>query len=229
MKNQLFFLLSICFCVNSLAQKSNLYVKGGLNLSNISSINQSNYDDVKTITGYHVGALLSIPLRNTIFIQPGLLISEKGSKMTKGKETDSVWFEATAKPLYIELPVSLVSTIVTQNPNISFYVGGGLYAAFGIGGNNKGKYQTGGSTVTFDDKIKFNEESTSPADYSTWAGLGHMKTFDIGFISSVGMDAGKFSLNLAYSYGFLSVANEKETDDKNRNRVFSFGIGYRIL
>ena len=229
MKSQLFSLVFVCLSLGCLAQKSSLYVKGGLNLSNISSINQSNYDDVKTVTGYHVGALLSIPVRSTVFIQPGLFISQKGSKMIYGKETDSVWFNATAKPLYIELPVSLVSNITTQNPAISFYVGAGLYAAWGIGGNNKGTYQLATAPIDFDDKINFKDDAVLSDDYSTWAGLGYMKQFDVGFISSVGMNAGKFTLSLAYSYGFIAVAREKETDDKNRNRVFSFGIGYRIL
>jgi hypothetical protein len=229
MKNRL--LLIICCAITSIsvAQKSNLYVKGGLNLSNISTINQSNFDDTKTITAYHAGILASIPIRSTVFVQPGLFISQKGSKMTFGQPTDATYFDMTAKPVYLELPISLVSTIPMQNPNISFYVGGGLYGAIGIGGNNKGIYKVSGTTVNVDEKIEFSKDATTSPDYNAWAGLGYMKAFDVGFISSAGMLAGRFRISLEYSFGFIPIAREKDTDDKNRNRVFSLGLGYRIL
>ncbi len=228
MKNKLLLIL-LCFFVSvTFAQKSNLYVKGGLNLSNISSINQSNFDDTKTIATYHLGVMASIPIRSTVFVQPGLFISQKGSKMTFGESTDATYFDMTAKPVYLELPVSLVSTIPMQNPNISFYVGGGFYGAVGIGGNNKGTYKVAGTAVQSDEKIEFSEDVTTPPD-NAWAGLGYMKAFDMGFISSAGMLAGRFRISLEYSFGFIPVAREKDTDDKNRNRVFSLGIGYRIL
>jgi hypothetical protein len=229
MKNNLLLILLSSFSTFCFAQKSNLYIKGGLNLSNISSINQSNFDDTKTITTFHAGVLASIPIRSTVFVQPGLFISQKGSKMIFGQPSDATYFDMTAKPVYLELPISLVSTIPMQNPNISFYVGGGLYGALGIGGNNKGVYKVSGATVNVDKKIEFSKDATTSPDYDAWAGLGYMKAFDVGFISSAGMLAGRFRISLEYSFGFVPVAREKETDDKNRNRVFSIGVGYRIL
>src|SRR3954452_17660382 len=59
-----------------------IYIKGGVNFSNISTSNSGSYQNGNMLTTFNAGVVADLPLSTLISIQPGLVLSGKGSKVT---------------------------------------------------------------------------------------------------------------------------------------------------
>lgn len=116
--------------------QGNFILKGGVNQANISITKGGDVDEAKTLTSFHAGFAVDVPLADGLSLQPGLLFTGKGSKTQQGKETDASYFKATSNPMYIELPVNLVGKIPLGGAT-KLVIGAGPYAAVGVAGKNK--------------------------------------------------------------------------------------------
>ena len=210
------------------SNKGGLILKGGVNNANITINESGSVDDAKSLTSFHVGAVLDLPLSTGLSLQPGLYYTGKGSKTQNGQETSSSFYRATSNPRYVELPVNLVGKVSLGGVS-NFFFGAGPYAAMGVAGKNKAEGKVFGIPFKSENDIVYsNDDPTTSQEEG--AGYGKLKKFDYGFNVMTGVDFGKLSLGANYGYGLakLNSGSTNSADDKNKNRVVSFSVGIKL-
>src|SRR5262245_39955120 len=108
LKSTVLCFLGFVIFLSSNAQKSKAILSGGLNLANVSITDNGNVDDAKTLASFQVGIIGDLNVGEFFAVQPGILLTGKGSKTQDGSPSDANYFKATSNPLYIELPVNFV-------------------------------------------------------------------------------------------------------------------------
>ncbi|MFC4209629.1 porin family protein [Pedobacter lithocola] len=192
-------------------------LKAGVNLSSYNGTGI--YDlDYKNNIGYNVTAYGDFGIGNNFFLQPGISLQNKGAKI---ETTGTVTFKQDV--MAIEVPINAVVKIPTGDAG-AFQISAGPYVGFNISGKNK-----------------YPETYTS-----TTVDLSTFKDRDLNFGSAVGDDLSSIdfgaNFGLAYrlnsgvsigaNYG-LGISNlipkdERAGDDKLRNRIIGFTIGYSL-
>lgn len=174
-------------------------VKAGLNLSTHLG---DDADGAKVQPGFHIGGVVELPLSKSLYLQPELLLSQKGAKYKDGGVTSRM------KPLYLEVPVNLMlkADLVTGKVTIA----AGPYFAYGV----SGKQSSGGASVDLFSKADGADEAI-------------LKRFDAGIGVAAGYEfnSGLF-FNLGTSYGLTNVAEEAGVSVKNSTVTLS--VGYKF-
>ncbi len=161
-------------------------------------------------TGFYTGTYVSIPLGNTITVEPGLYYSQKGYKLkgelnVKGVSVLGVNAKAQLQLNYIDLPVLLKVNLggiqLFAGPQISYLMDANLKASAGALGFNLLSYKV-------PVKSQFNKW-----DAGATAGIGYQ--FSNGL-----------NLQASYDYGFSKVDANKQFDAYNR--MMKIGIGYNF-
>ena len=227
-KKNVLLLLSVVTLNFVTAQKSSVFLKGGLNLANVSINESGNIDEAKMLLSFHAGIQGDIPVTSFLSIQPGLLLSGKGSKTQSGNTSDANYYRATTNPIYIEVPVNVVFKAPLEK-DTKFFAGAGPYIAMGVAGKRKADGKIFGLTFSRNDDIKFsNDDPTTSGEEG--AGFGIIKRFDYGFNGTAGFEGKNvlFSVNYGLGLAKLQSGDNSSTDDKNKHRVLSFTIGFRL-
>jgi hypothetical protein len=222
--------VSAAICLSALAvqAQSSAILKGGVNLANISITNDGDVDDNKMLTSFQVGIIGDLQVTSFFAIQPGLLFTGKGSKTQSGQETDATFYRATTNPYYIELPVNFV--FKTPTGPVKFFAGAGPYIAMGIAGKNKVDGKFLGTTFSSENSIEWSNDDPSTLDYEEGAGYGIMKRFDYGLNGIAGIETKSLVVSANYGLGLakLQSGSNSSEDDKNKHRVFSITLGFRL-
>jgi Outer membrane protein beta-barrel domain len=182
-------------------------LKGGVNFSNLYT------QDVETndvLIGFNAGLFAKLPIAEMFAIQPELLYTTKGAKLTY----NNYFVNGSAKfnLNYIELPVLLVINL-TNNFNIH----AGPYVAYLVDGKATNDAQ--GTLLDIQNNLK-NE------DYNK---------FDTGLAVGVGFDADKIGFGVRYNYGLQKVGKERSflgtnyTFPDGKNSVINLYLSYSIL
>ena len=228
MKTMICSFAMLLFAIGAYAQQSAVYLKGGLNLANVSTTSNGRIDDANTLASFHVGFMGDLPVGKFFAIQPGLLFTGKGAKTQTGQPGDSYYYKATSNPLYVELPVNFVVKLPLA-PSSSLFFGAGPYAAIGVGGKNKVEGNAGLVSFKSDDAIKFSNDDPTTFNQQEGAGFGIMRRFDFGLNGTAGLELDKVLLSLNYGYGLTKINSVAENnDDKNKHRVLSLSIGFKL-
>lgn len=170
-------------------------VKGGLNLSNWVG---SDADNTKMQVGFHIGGLMELPLSGNVYLQPELLLTQKGCK-SEG---------ASYRPLYIEVPVNLMLKADVGTGKLT--IGAGPYVAMGIAG----KASEDGISIDLFKKIDVLDAAM-------------LKRFDAGLGVNVGYEfSNGFLANLGTSFGLINIPDDGDASIKNS--VVSLSIGYKF-
>lgn len=173
-------------------------VKAGLNISNIASAEDKQFDNTKAKTGFHAGVTLDIAITKQWFILTGLEYSLKGVEI----ETGANYHNWDISAAYLQLPLCAgfkydVSKAVTLVFNV------GPYFAYGLHGKVKaGNYEVD----TFSDQ---------------W-----VKKFDCGVNFGAGIEWQKFCFTIGGDLGLVNVMQEGNSKSENRNMVIS--VGYKF-
>ena len=230
-KHCFFFIACIIFSGVLLAQgkvfknRSSMQLKGGANFSNISISENGSVDKANTLSSFHLGVMVDLPLASILSFQGGLLYTGKGSKVEFGKPGDAVYVQGTSGPMYIEMPLQLVAKIPIVIGKI--FVGAGPYGAIGITGKNKLTIQSGGATTYSNKNIAFSGDSTvTPSIY----GFGRLKRLDFGLNALAGIEISRFIFTANYGMGFADIkeGNINNDNDNNKYRVLSFSVGLKL-
>lgn len=222
------FLLSTLALYAVHAQNSSAFLKGGLNLANVSYNDNGNIDDANMLLSFHVGIQGDLPITSFLSLQPGLLFTGKGTKTQAGNTSDANYYRATTNPLYIELPVNLVFKAPVEK-DVKFFAGAGPYVAMGIAGKRKADGKIFGAAFSSRDNIEFsNDDPTTSGEEG--AGFGIMKRFDYGLNGTAGFEGKQmiFSVNYGLGLAKLQSGSDSNADDKNKHRVISFTVGFRL-
>lgn len=227
-KKNVLLLLSVVTLNFVNAQKSSVFLKGGLNLANVSYNTSGNIDDANMLLSFHAGIVGDIPATSFLSVQPGILLTGKGSKTQSGNTSDANYYRATTNPLYIEVPVNVVFKAPLEK-DTKFFAGAGPYIAMGIAGKRKSEGKIFGIAFSRNDKIDFsNDDPTTSGEEG--AGFGILKKFDYGFNGTAGFEGKNvlFSVNYGLGLAKLQSGDNSSTDDKNKHRVLSFTVGFRL-
>jgi len=219
-----------CFILLTVnAQKSRAILRGGLNLANVSVTENGRIDDANTLASFQVGIIGDINLAEFIALQPGLLLTGKGTKSQDGSPSDANYFKATTNPLYLELPLNLVFK-GPIGPDTKFIAGAGPYLAIGIAGKNKTEGKFFGTSFSSEKDIQWSDDDPTTLNYEEGAGFGIMKRFDYGLNGTAGIETKNILLSVNYGLGLakLQSGSNSSEDDKNKHRVLSFTIGFKL-
>lgn len=212
-----------------MAQKSHVYLKGGLNIANISSTSDGKVDESNAIASFHVGILGDLSIGKFFAIQPGLLLTGKGAKVQSGNTSDANYYKATTRPLYIELPVNAVVKIPLGADHSSLFAGAGPYIAMGIAGKQKVEGKVLGVGFSSEENIKWSNDDPSTFSEEEGTGFGVMKRFDTGLNFTAGFQMDKMLLSANYGLGLSKLQSGAENDnDRNKHRVFSISLGFGL-
>ena len=225
----LFGVASFLFLLNINAQRSSIILRGGLNLANITVTEGGRVDDAKTLASFQAGFIADFSLGQFVSLQPGLLVTGKGSKTQSGEPTDANYFKATTNPIYLEVPLNLVFKFAA-NDGPNFFVGAGPYLAIGIAGKNKTEGKFLGTSFSNESDIVWSDDDPTTLEYEEGAGFGIMKRFDYGLNGTAGIETKNIVLSANYGLGLakLQSGSNSSEDDKNKHRVLSFTIGFKL-
>lgn len=207
---------------------SQLYIQGGVNLSNITKNKNGATQNNNALTTFNAGVLNRFDAGANFAIETGLVLDGRGSKsdnyFTDSREDNYV--KTKLNPLYLELPVNAVIKVPLQN-DMSLFFHGGPYGAMGIGGKSKWESKLLGVTSSGSESIKFNDDDPLTEEQEG-ARYDRLKRFDLGFNVGAGIDLNKVMIKLNYGHGLTKI-NSTETnndkDDKNKYRTWSLSLG----
>jgi hypothetical protein len=159
-----------------------------------------------SITTFNIRGLAQTPIRNNFWLEAGLGIAGKGSRVFNDALT------TTTHVTYVELPVNVLRKFTFTDLGI-FYLGAGGYVAGGITGSLD--YETPGTNTA--DKIKFGKDDD-------------VTRFDTGLNFTAGFEfRNRVTFNMAFALGLNNIASTTQQDTGTsvvRNREFSIGLGY---
>lgn len=229
MKKFILLILPLFILLSANAQKSSAILRGGLNLANVSITESGRIDDAKTLTSFQAGIIGDVNLSDFIALQPGLLVTGKGSKTQSGDPSDANYFKATSNPIYIEVPLNLVFK-APLGSDTKFFAGGGPYLAVGIAGKNKTEGKIFGASFSSEKNIEWSNDDPTTLDYDEGAGFGILKRFDYGLNGTAGIETKAIVLSANYGFGLakLQSGSNSSEDDFNKHRVLSFTIGFKL-
>lgn len=207
---------------------SQVIIRGGVNLANVSITNDGDIDNNKALTSFQAGVLGNLRIAPILYFQPGILFTGKGSKTSSGETTDATYFRATSNPYYIEIPANLI--LKTPTGRVKFFAGAGPYLAIGIAGKNKVDGKFLGTSFHSEENINWSDDDPSTLDYEEGAGYGIMKRFDYGLNGTAGIEFTNSVLSFNYGLGLakLQSGSNSSADDKNKHRVLSITLGIKL-
>ncbi len=170
----------------SLAQESSVGIKGGFNLSTISTDEGS---DKNLKPGFHIGVFNKIALSESIALQPELLFSTKGLKINYDESLIADG-ETRFNTNYIDLPVYLA-----LNVSKAFQIQFGPYVSYLISAN----VETDAEVFDY-----FQIDSNDELDRKNF------NAFDYGVAAGVSFDLDPLIIGVNYSLGLNAVAREDE-------------------
>ncbi|MDR1756960.1 MAG: PorT family protein [Culturomica sp.] len=181
-------------------------VKGGLNFSSVSNMDKLLGDNTKMKPSFYLGAFAEYKVNDFFGISPELVYSRQG--LAADVEMEYLGFEEEGD-VKTKYRLNYLNVTVLAK----FYVLEGLSVdfgpQFGFLLSSKLYMEAGGEDETED-----------------------MKDTNKGFDLSVGLgltyNFNQFFVQGRYNLGLTDVAKDNESDDKFRNNVIQFGVGYRF-
>lgn len=199
MKKTLFILMLSFFALSGLqAQKLSIGVKGGLNMTSIST--EESIADNAAKAGMHIGAFVELKLLKVIALQPELLFSMQGT----ASEIDGIG-DVKINTNYVNMPIMLKFYLIPGLINIEL----GPQFGFLLSAN----YSDDVNDILGDPKTAFKN-----ADLSGCFGLG----VDI---SKLQLSA-RYNLGLSDINDISGVSGVQSF--VQRNQVFQFSLGYKF-
>lgn len=216
------------------ANKSNavgVYIRGGYNLSNISTSNDGSVNDSKALSTFHAGATVDIPVASMLSIQTGLLLNGQGAKTNSYLNNDDKsdnYVKTSFNPLYLQLPANLVVKMPVSS-STNFIIGAGPYAQMGVGGKSKVESSTLGVKTSSSDNIKFDNDDPTTGE-EEGARYDKLKRFDVGVNALAGFEIDRFLISANYGLGLTDINSKGSSsdNDKNKFRTFSVGVGFKL-
>jgi hypothetical protein len=185
-------------------------IKGGLNLSQF-FVDQPNVQDENMKLGYHFGLFAKMPVSNLISVQPELLYTNLGSRISYGgSDLENILGidpgEVRFNLNYIQLPVALGVNLGPVN------VHAGPYLAYLVSAN-----------VT---DLNFSELNSTEV---TQLNADNFNRLDYGVMAGIGFDVGNVTLGARYNYGLREVGSTGiagNLTNNSRNSVGQIYIGF---
>lgn len=199
-------------------------LKAGVNLATYSGTGASDLN-YKSNVGYSVTGYGDFAVGNNFFIQPGISLQNKGAKIESSGTVGGTTVTGTLKQnvMALEIPINVVLRIPTGDAG-AVQINAGPYIGFNLSGKNKytGTYTNSAlaGTTYKDNDLKFGSTKTddlSSIDFGANVGLAYRLNSGI-------------SIGANYGIGLSNLVpkDARSGDDKLRNRVLGFTVGYSL-
>ena len=220
-------LFSLCLTVVSLGF-SQVYILGGVNLSNITQTTTGQTEKNNLLTTFNGGIMGRFGLSKTVDLESGLMVMGEGSKAETyfGSGTSDNYVKSRFNPIYLQIPLNLVLKVpLDKHSNVFFHAG--PYTAIGIAGKSTVQSNALGLNSSSNNDIKFSNDNpfTSKQDDAAYDKL---KRFDFGVNAGAGVDLGSLILRFNYGLGLTKINSTQSNngvDDKNKYRTLSISVG----
>lgn len=201
MKRKTLLTLAAILAFGITAGAQGLGVNAGVNFFNQTRKSNGNkVDDLKMLTGFHIGVDYEIGVAPDFYFAPGLQFS------TKGTNVDFVDTKAVMN--YFEVPLNLVYKPLLGDGNL--IVNFGPYLGYAISGKYKNDIA--------DTDIEFGSDDTD-----------NYKPFDMGANIGFGYQLGMgLSFKLNAQLGLINILPDGDSDNLVKNNGFAFSVGYRF-
>jgi len=184
-------------------------IKGGLNASQL-YVDQPNVEDENMKIGFNFGIFTKVPITSFLALQPEVLYTNVGSKLTYGgSDLENVFGiesgEVRFNLNYIQVPIALAVNIGPLN------VHAGPYVSYLLSANVRDlkSSELSGTTVKELETSDFNR-------------------MDYGVVVGVGFDIQQFTIGARYNHGLREVGNSSlagNLTDNSKNSVGQIYIG----
>ena len=199
-KSILFVTVLLLVAANVVAQekKATFGIKAGVNISNIGSTDEKEFDNTKSNAGFHAGVTLDYAFTPQWYLLTGLEYSVKGVTIEMG----SGYYDWDVSAAYLQIPVS-AGYKFRINDDFAVLVNMGSYFAYGIHGKAKA-----GS----------REDDTFSDDW--------LKNFDCGLLFGGSLEWKQLCFRLGGEIGLVNVMQPSNSKAENRN--FTLSVGYKF-
>lgn len=191
-------------------------IKAGATFSKFSlSNNSETHYTASSVTSFYVGGTVNIPLFSVLSIQPGLLFAGKGSN-TQRPSAPPASEDTKFSPFYLEIPMNLMTQFELGLG--TFFVGGGPYFSFSVGGKIKKTFvdQAGASEIDKDANIQFGSNASND-----------LKKTDFGLNALLGYQLSNgVNIHGSYSFGLANIDPDDSAPPSLKNSIISMGLGY---
>ena len=180
-------------------------VKAGLNLANI-----TNTEEGKMRPNFHMGGVVEFIINDKFSVQPELIYSRQGSKVTMDiyEMETKISVDAVMKLDYINIPVMAKYYIKD-----SFSIQVGPQIGFIVKAEGEVEASAMGMTVKTSESMK---DEVNSVDFGVNFGLGYELPVGVFF-------------DARYNLGITKVNSESFEDMKNsQNSVFQLSVGYKF-
>lgn len=203
-----------------------LYIKGGLNLANVSTSSDGSVNSARTRASFNAGLLGDIPLADVLSLQIGAEFTGKGSR---AQYTSSLYTGTyTFRPYYIEVPVDLVVKLPI-GPQVAIILGAGGYGAVGVTGNYESNVVSGAGSSTSNQSIKWTDSGDITTGSENGSGAGVLRRYDFGLNFLAGFELGSVQLTAGYDMGLTKISSTADNNnDNDKNRVLSLNLAFRL-
>ncbi len=231
---------------NNASQEITWSVRTGLNVSNISNLDEDDMD-FKAKAGFHIGVLVDIPVQFSVSgfsVQSGLFYTMRGAKCPYEEKDESIVYDKGAEKIvshYFQIPIYWNYKYDFGSVAVSAFTG--PYIAVGIAGKYKDesdsreRYSSGyGEKYHYKDVYKlfgkefveseYNEKKSDDDNEIYDGGNWGWKRFDIGWSLGAGVTFDRIYVGLQYDWGFVNMEHEDYEDYRPKNRNFSLSVGY---
>lgn len=186
-------------------------LRGGVNFATINGKNGIGARlDNNINTGFHAGLNVEIPIGSGIYLQPGILYSQKGAEFSGDNEVDLS---------YAEVPVNLIYKPILGTGRM--LLGFGPYVGVGIDGKVKGS-----NGISTDVEFVTKSNATDPGS------IYQFKRIDGGANFLAGYEfRNNFSFQINAQLGLAQIAptsSGTNNELKYKNTVFGASVGYRF-
>jgi len=200
-------------------------LKAGLN---VSSISKDGYEDSKSKAGFYGGIFMNAPVSEMFSIQPEVLYSQYGAKVTRVDAGTVLGQSYSSKEsASLNLDYITVPVMFQFHATPAFYLEAGPEFGFLVSAKAKDYSAT---VINGNETATSNESGDIKDNYSSFnmgAGLG------LGFNFTE-----NFGINARYVAGFTDINKKNDdengntslenNDNKNRNNTFQVGLSYKF-
>jgi len=159
--------------------------------------------------GYHLGTIAELRLSDKLFLQPGILLTVKGSKYIAGNDTAGAttgFSDYQFSCSNAEIPLDLVYKFDRRSFKVLLLAG----PRFGYGLTGKWESSYGNSS-----KVHFGND---PED--------DLKSFDYGLDFGAGVEFGRIQVSSQYYLGLKTLSTLTPPLKEQKYRVLSISIAY---
>jgi len=182
--------------------------KVGLNFSELP--NKTKYIiDQHFYSGYHAGVVAEFKLFDDLFLQPGVLISNKGSRYIVGNNTGGITTGFSSfqfSGFYADIPLNLVYKF--NRHAFKLFLIGGPQIGYGFTGKWTATYETS-SGVHF---------GSGPED--------DLKPFDYGISLGGGIEKGRIQISSQYYQGLRTLSTLDPQLNEQKYKVITVSVAY---